>query len=304
MPRVPRRAESGTRAHGAAQERPPLPLPPSGAEHKTAKTDSPVFVVVEATIVELALKPGTSDAGVNLARLGGTATQPGTIEQAALNARRGFNPAAVLTDGKPARAVAGKIDGLKSFAFFNGSVRDALRSLESMGEPRILACPRLMILDKQSGDVQIGQHLPYQEVTSKGGVTTATYKPILIGTELHVRPFVAADGKIRLEVQASRTTGHLDAAGIPQINTCQVSTNVVMQDGTMLAMCDRPRAEVEQRTHRTLNVLSFLPGPLSLLGWIQNPNLLSYTVVHPARKQTVVLLSSHIVRNKGDRRIY
>ncbi len=180
-------------------------------------------------------------------------------------------------------------------AFFKGEITDVVRKLASMGETKVLACPRLMTLNKQRADVQLGEHLPYVEVSSKDGVTTQTYKRILVGTELRARPFVTSDGSVRLEVQLSRTTGHLDAAGIPQTNAIQISTNVVVPNGMTVVMCDKPRTEIGQ--HRCpMPLLSFIPGPLSLLGWISYADSLSPSTYCAERKQLVVLLSSHIVK--------
>ncbi len=58
--------------------------PAKSVDPAAAKTDPPrVAVLIEAAIVELALKPENSNSGVDLARLGRTATQPGaTVERA------------------------------------------------------------------------------------------------------------------------------------------------------------------------------------------------------------------------------
>jgi general secretion pathway protein D len=272
-------------------------LPAKTADPKPAKTDPPpVVVLIEAAIVDLALTPEYSDSGVNLVRLAGTATQPAAaVQHAALSVLTGFNAAAAATNAGTASRAARKAGNIKSFAFVHGKTANALRMLESMGETKVLACPRVMTLNRQLADIQLGTHLPYQEVKSKDGVTTAVYKPIFIGTELRVRPFVSADGMVRLEVFAGRSTGHLDAAGIPQTNAIQISANVIVPDGTTVAFCDKPRTEVEQSRAPLLG-LNCLPGPLPLLGWIPYPDSLSPSPYRAERRQLVVLLNSQIVR--------
>jgi general secretion pathway protein D len=282
---------------GVVQPQATAQLPAKTTDPKAAKTDAPpVAVLIEAAIVELSLTPEYSDSGVNLARLAGTATQPkAAVQHAALNVLTGFNPAAVATNAGTASAAARKADGIKSFAFVHGKTTDALRMLESMGETKVQACPRVMTLDRQLADIQIGTHLPYQETTSKDGVTTAEYKPVFIGTELRVRPFVSADGMVRLEVFAGRSTGHLDAAGVPQVDAIQISTNVMVLDGTTVAFCDKPHTEVKE-SRAPLLLLNCLPGPLPLLGWLPYPDSLSPSPYRAERRQLVVLLSTQIVR--------
>jgi general secretion pathway protein D len=293
-PRAYRHAQENVAAvpQEATAQRPAITTDP-----KAPQTDPPpAQVMIEAAIVELALTPEYSDSGVNLARLAGTATQPGAaVQHAAINVLTGFSPAAVATDAETASTATRKADAVKSFAFVHGKTADTLRMLQSMGETKVLACPRIMTLHRQLADIQIGTHLPYQEVKTKDGVTTAEYKPIFIGTELRVRPFVSADGMIRLEVFAGRSTGHVDAAGVPQTNAIQISANVNVPDGTTVAFCDKPRTEVEQ-SRAPLLLLNCLPGPLPLLGWIPYPDSLSPSPYRVEHRQLVVLLSPQIVR--------
>jgi general secretion pathway protein D len=68
---------------------------------------------------------------------------------------------------------------------------------------------------------------------------------------------------IRMEVHPQRATGKIDAKGIPQTNTAQVSTNVMVPDGTTLViggLIDDSRNNNETKVPGL--------GDIPLLGWL------------------------------------
>jgi general secretion pathway protein D len=251
-----------------------------------AKTEAPpTQVLVEAMIVEVMLAKDFADLGVNSALFGGTATRPASaVDGASISVAAGSNPASVIAaHGEPARMLAGEPNGIKSAGWLRGSAVEFLRTLESIGETTVLASPRILTINKHPADVQIGNELGYRTRNLEDGTCREHFIPI--GTRLRVRPLVAADGRIRLEVHAERSTGHLDAMGIPQVNSAQVSTNVMMPDGATFAICFRPREEVEQSS-----------GPFSLLSWIPYSDRLFPSREYAAKKQLILFLTSRIFK--------
>jgi general secretion pathway protein D len=93
---------------------------------------------------------------------------------------------------------------------------------------------RLLALNKQLANIHIDDQLSYE--TASPTAATPEVKTIPIGTQLQVKPFVAADEKIRLEVFAERSTGRINSNGIPEINAVQIATNLMMSDGATVVM--------------------------------------------------------------------
>jgi Flp pilus assembly secretin CpaC len=296
--RMSRRAYRHSRENlDVVQQQTQPQVPTKSSEPKPAKADvSPVAVMIEAMIVEVTLK-SDSDPGVNAAWFKDTAKgAEATGNRAAINVMTGYNPATVFNaDGKPVPTPEGKVNGLKLFFLAHGKAADALRRLESSRENCILAAPRVLVLNKQLADVQLGSQLAYQTTSRVNGTLVETTHLIPIGTRLKARPFVTADGKVRLEVFVERSSGHLDADGIPRVNAIQISTNLMVPDGATVVICGEPRTEVTQTTC-PLPVFSCIPGPISLLNLIACSDSLVPSTDYAARKQLVVLISSQIVR--------
>ena len=108
-------------------------------------------------------------------------------------------------------------EDFKFVGAIHGSSGRFLRILESMGKSRIMAAPRLLVLNKQVAEVQLGGFVGYQEaeVSRAMGIVSAIFKEVPIDTQFRVQPFVAADGTIRLDATVTCSTGQLNADGIP-----------------------------------------------------------------------------------------
>jgi type II secretory pathway component GspD/PulD (secretin) len=57
------------------------------------------------------------------------------------------------------------------------------------------------------------------------------------GTKLVMRPYIAPDGLVRLEVHPERSSAVLDTnTGLPNQTTTEVTTNVMVRDGTTVVI--------------------------------------------------------------------
>jgi len=145
-----------------------------------AKTEAPpTQVLIEAMIVEVMLAKDFADLGVNSALFGGTATRPASaVDGASISVAAGSNPASVIAaHGEPARMLAGEPNGIKSAGWLRGSAVEFLRTLESIGETKVLARPRILTLNEQLADVQIGNELGYRTRNPEDGTWTEHFIP-------------------------------------------------------------------------------------------------------------------------------
>lgn len=250
----------------------------------------PVQVLIEAVIVSVRLNK-EMELGVNFALLDGAGKAVGVVgDGAAINAAAGFTPASVLAaggllKGNSLSGTAEAVPGLK-FGFVDKSTTGFLRALETVGETKVLACPRLLVLNKQRAELHLGDKLGYATTTQTQTSTVQTIQFQEVGTQLRLRPFVSSDGMIRLEVRPERSSGLIDANGIPQVNSAQVTSNVIVPDGATIVIGGLMESEVDSQW-QGIPFLSRLP-------WVGY--LFRHTDDTVTKKELVVILTPRIWR--------
>ncbi len=248
----------------------------------------PIQVMIEAVIVSVKLEKGM-ELGVNFGLLDGAQQALAVAGSGtAINAATGFLPAAVVTEagkvaGTPISGFARDNGGLK-FGYVQKDTTGFIHALESLGETKVLACPRLFVVNKQRAEIHLGDRLGYATSTQTQTSTVEKVEFTDVGTQLRLRPFISSDGMIRLEVHPERSSGVIDSAGIPQISGAQVTTNVIVPDGKTLVIGGLIDDE-EQDTRDGLPFLSRLPW----IGW-----LFGQTDDKVTKKELIVILTPHI----------
>ena len=100
----------------------------------------------------------------------------------------------------------------------------------------MLASPRVLVLNKQRAEIQLGQRLGYRNTVTNLTSSLQTVQFLSVGTLLTLRPYVSSDGMVRLEIHPERSSGALDSQGIPQTNTSELTTNILVPDGSTIAI--------------------------------------------------------------------
>ena len=237
----------------------------------------PVQVLIEAVIMTVT-RTNSQDLGINYAVLDGAGRNLLTIGSgAAINAAAGFDPSQVLTAGSPLRTVGttlvtqgGKLagDAASGFAqnsagikygFVDENVTGFIRALEQYGETDVLASPRLLVLNKQRAELQLGRRLGFRTLTQTQTSTVQKVEFLNVGTQLFIRPFISSDGMVRMEIHPEKSEGEI-VDNIPQTRTSQLTTNVMVQDGSTIVIGGLMETVANKAT-------SGVPG-LSRLPWI------------------------------------
>ena len=210
-------------------------------DHIVAELDvEPVQVLIEAVILTVILENDRT-LGMNYGVLdraqGGTLTMVGS--GAALNSAAGFNPASVLAAGGKVAdgnesGFADSTQGLK-FGFVTNSLSGFITALQTYGDTKILAAPRLLVVNKQRADLQLGNRLAYLTITQTQTSTVQQVNFMNVGTQLHLRPFVTDDGMVRMEIHPEQSEGSL-INGLPQTSSAEVTTNVMVPDGVTIVI--------------------------------------------------------------------
>jgi hypothetical protein len=196
----------------------------------------PPQVLIEAVILSVELRD-TQQLGVNFSvvdNLERLALVSGSAN--AINAAAGFPPSRVLTTaGKLVAGYAVPDQGLR-FGFISDTVSGFIRTLETFNKTNILASPRILVLNKQRADIQLGQRLGFRNTVTNLTSSLQVVDFLSVGTLLSLRPYVATDGMIRMEIHPEKSTGRLDDQGIPQTNTSELTTNILVPDGATIVI--------------------------------------------------------------------
>ena len=268
----------------------------------------PAQVAIEAVILRVALNDETT-LGVNFALLDDAARGLAVSGAgAALTGATGIPGASAVTAAGAAGGVggvagaAGEVARPFGTAFsaattaglkvgtVAGSVSSFVEALERFGTVSTVATPSVRVLNKQRGEVIIGRRLGYKTTVVNGAAAVENVQFIDAGTKLVLRPFVAPDGLIRLEVHPEKSTGVIDAAGVPQIATTEVTTNVMARDGQTVLIAGL----IEETANEESAGVPVL-GSLPVIG-----RAFRQTTERIDRSELVVLLTPRLVDEPAD----
>ena len=123
--------------------------------------------------------------------------------------------------------------------FVAGDASVFVTALDSVTDTTVIATPKVTVLDRNKTSILVGRKVAYLSTTVTETSETQTVEFLEVGTQLNVRPFVASDGKIRLELRPSvsdatiRTVGSTD---VPDETTAEIVTNVIVDSGQTIVL--------------------------------------------------------------------
>jgi type IV pilus secretin PilQ/predicted competence protein len=164
-------------------------------------------------------------------------------------------------------------DGLIRFGALNDNVDiDAiLHAGQEKIRAKLLASPRIMVLDNEEANIKIVEEIPFQELTeTSGGGAIGTTKFREVGVELKVTPHMTRDGLIRLILNpkfSARTgdvlvqTGNSNVPAQPIIATRETTTTALIKDKQTVVIGGLKKQDISQQTDKIP-----LLGDLPLIG--------------------------------------
>jgi type IV pilus assembly protein PilQ len=120
-----------------------------------------------------------------------------------------------------------------------------LKALKQVKATKLLANPRIMVINGQEAKIHIGDTIPYVTSTTTGTGDTATTSEsvnfINVGIQLLVTPLINENGFITIKIKpeiSSHTGDYVTPKGatIPIVNTTLVETAVIVKDGTTVVI--------------------------------------------------------------------
>jgi type IV pilus assembly protein PilQ len=108
-----------------------------------------------------------------------------------------------------------------------------LSALESEGHAEVIARPKVITADKQQAVISSGVEIPYQEASSSGA-TSVSFKSATLS--LTVKPQITPDDRVIMELEVKQDTVGAVFNGVPSINTNNISTQVLVDNGETIVL--------------------------------------------------------------------
>ena len=243
----------------------------------------PVQVVIEGYILRVQLRDNMRF-GVNLALLGDEGRQLVTTGSgAAIQTSTGF-PGERDSLVPPLPQFIGNVAGLR-YGFLQGNVSGFIEALESIGETSLVASPSVRVLNKQKAELIIGKRLGYKTQTFNNQQTIENVQFLDVGTKLILRPFAAPDGFVRMEIHPEQSSGSIDINGLPTVETTEVTSNVMVRDGSTVVI----GGLIDEQTEEVVEQVPLL-GSIPVVG-----NAFKTTDERLIRSELIVLITPRIV---------
>jgi len=254
----------------------------------------PEQVLIEATILRATLTEDTA-LGIDFNVLAGldfhelSATTPGvtSLTTGTVNVGDVGTPVGtVRTDfnsGIPATA------GGLSVGWISNDVSMFLRALEGVSDTNVLANPKLLVVNKQRGEILVGRRDGYIVTTTTETSTTTSVEFLETGTRLVVRPFIGRDGYIRMVLHPEDSSGSV-TDGLPSETTTECTSNVIVKDGHTIIISGLFR-EITVNGRSQIPILGNIPyaGPL-----------FRRTADSTDREEVIILITPRIIKHGPD----
>jgi len=247
----------------------------------------PKQVLIEATIMSVTLTEGMQ-LGVDWQTLSGTIDELGDIA-------RGTSDY-LSSGGSGVQVGTSALDGGLTVGFSRYNVAGFIRAAEEITDVTILANPKIMAVNKQLGQVYIGQKIGYisQTTVTETG-TTQTVAFLDTGTKLSIRPFIGDDGYIRMDIHPKDSSGSIDvpeggSVALPTETAAELVTNIMVKDGQTVVIGGLFRDTMTSKKSQ-IPVL----GDIPLLGV-----LFGGRADEAKREEVMVLLTPHIINEPSE----
>jgi type IV pilus assembly protein PilQ len=156
-------------------------------------------------------------------------------------------------------------------------------------DAKLLANPRILVIDNEEATFDIVTEYPYVERTITAGSTTESVKFKNVGVKLVVTPHVAGDNMLRLNISpefgvvVSRV--QVSTSNVPVVDTRKVNTTALIEDGQAVVLGGLRKKETSQQTNKVP-----ILGDVPILG-----RLFRFDGEATAVNELVVFITPHII---------
>ena len=108
-----------------------------------------------------------------------------------------------------------------------------LSALQVEGRGEVIASPQVITANQKEATIESGTEIPYQEATSSGATNVSFKKAVL---SLKVTPQITPDDRVIMDLAVNRDSVGQVFAGVPSIDTNQVDTQVLVENGETVVL--------------------------------------------------------------------
>lgn len=159
----------------------------------------------------------------------------------------------------PAAGIGGVNAGAFSTLIFNQSrsrlLALELTALQADGKGKIISSPRIITSNQNEAVIEQGTEIPYQQASSSGATSVSFKKATL---SLKVKPQITPDDNVIMKLNINKDSRGADTTAGPAIDTKQVSTEVLVENGGTLVI-GGIYTQDERSTTTKIPVLGELP---------------------------------------------
>ena len=159
-----------------------------------------------------------------------------------------------------------------------------LNAAEQEGLVRQISSPRVITANDQAATIQQGTQIPYQ-LASSSGATAVSFKTAAL--ELQVTPHITPNNRVLMDLNVSNNTVGVIYNGVPSIDTQQVQTQVMVENGQTVVLGG---VYQESKSH-TVNKVPFF-GDLPVIG-----NLFKERIKKDTKNELLIFITPRIINN-------
>lgn len=108
-----------------------------------------------------------------------------------------------------------------------------LSALQAEGRGEVVSSPRVITANQKEAIIEAGTEIPYQEASSSGATAISFKKAVL---SLRVTPRITPDDRIIMDLAVNKDSVGQVFAGVPSIDTNEVSTQVLVANGDTVVL--------------------------------------------------------------------
>jgi type II secretory pathway component GspD/PulD (secretin) len=182
----------------------------------------------------------------------------------------------------------------------NVHIDAVFRAVKDTIKTRLLASPKILVLDGKQATIKIVSEIPYQELTqTSGGGNLGTTKFKDVGVTLIVTPHVTRDDKVLLSLKPSFSvqngsvpivipTGYTSVTSTqPIVDTREEQTDTLIRDGQTVVIGGLRKKDIQRNTSKVP-----LLGDIPLLG-----ELFKYRGNKTVNSELIVFITPRIITN-------
>lgn len=162
-----------------------------------------------------------------------------------------------------------------------------LQALEHKEGFNLLANPKIIALSGKSANIISGSKLGYKTTVTTTTGTSQVVDFLEVGTKLTFTPFISDDGSIKMEIHPEVSEGSVTADGLPQKQTTEATTTVIVKDGETIII----GGLIKNKSTEVTNGIPIIMNVPVLGNFFKKKEILW------EKKEIVAVLTPHLITN-------